>query len=112
MIEPEHQIDPMRVYSASDVIELGKIRKFPIRSRTTLQKLIESGKLAPMNSGTEEKPIYYFMGATLYAFMDSHEKPLYIHQRPRKVLQMVRKTSIGPTPSLSEKHVPKTKKRT
>lgn len=86
MIEQDHQIDPTRIYTASEVIELGQLRKFPVRSRTTLQRLIDSGRLLPMNSGTEDKPIYHFTGATLYSFMDSYVKPLPIHRHPRKVL--------------------------
>ena len=74
-------IEPHDIYTSSQVIELGKKGLFPIKSRTTLHRLIHTGKLIPINKGAADRPIWAFPGTYLQEFNRSDEKKLPIHIR-------------------------------
>ena len=99
------RIEPERFYTASDVIRLGELGLFPIKSRTTLHKLIHEGRISPVNVGRGKTlPIYAFQGKLLLAYLDSNVIGLSLHKDQRGGLQVVRTPSIGSAPLISEEH--------
>lgn len=67
-------IDPLKYYPISDVLQMAKEGYFPVKSRMTLLRLIRSGKIRVLNTGTEDKPVYHFKGETLLQFLDDKGK--------------------------------------
>lgn len=100
-----YYIDPQKFYSSSEVIEMGKNQYFPVKSRTTLQRLITQGKLVPVNVQVGQMPRYFFKGETLLTFLDTHGT-LPIRLPGGEMVQMVRQESDGQTSFISKEYPP------
>jgi len=72
-------INPTVYYTPKEVIDLGQAGHFPVRSRTTLTRLIRSGRISVVNYATQSvRPYYKIKGEELLRFMQygdvgSHE---------------------------------------
>lgn len=63
-------INPSIYYTPKEVIQLGAAGVFPVKSRTTLTRLIHSGKLNVVNYATQvNRPYYKIKGEELIRFM-------------------------------------------
>lgn len=63
-------INPMIYYTPKEVVDLGQAGHFPVRSRTTLTRLIRGGKLSVVNYATQgNRPYYKIKGEELIRFM-------------------------------------------
>ena len=72
-------IEPNKWYTISEVLKIGAERYFPIKTRLTLLRLIRNKRLPVLNAGTKQKPVYYFKGEWLLAFLSKYGQ-LTIHQ--------------------------------
>ena len=63
-------ISPQLYYTPREVLQLSLSGYFPVRSRTTLQKLIKSGKLKTVSYGTGKRPYYKIKGEELLRFLE------------------------------------------
>jgi len=104
-------IEPHKWYTISELLKIGAERYFPIKTRLSILRLIRNGRLPVLNAGTKEKPVYYFKGEWLLAFLSNYGQ-LKIHQRELKQsLPMVRKARTDRRTSPSKKkHTPGIKK--
>jgi hypothetical protein len=73
-------IEPNKWYTISEVLKIGAERYFPIKTRLTLLRLIRNGRLPVLNAGTKQKPVYYFKGEWLLAFLSKYGQ-LTIHKK-------------------------------
>lgn len=64
-------INPRKYYTITDLLKLAKEGFFPIKSRTTIMRLIQSGKLPVANTSSGGKRTYFIKGEDLLAFLDS-----------------------------------------
>lgn len=63
-------INPMAYYTPKQVVDLGQAGFFPVRSRTTVGKLIKTGRLNVVNYATQgNRPYYKIKGEELIRFM-------------------------------------------
>ncbi len=63
-------INPSIYYTPREVIKLAQAGYFPVRSRTTLQRLITSGKIKTTNYGSGSRPFYKIRGDELLRFSE------------------------------------------
>lgn len=64
-------INPLKQYSLTEVMRLSEEGLFPIRTRATLIKLIQNGKLIAINRSSGKKPLYEITGENLLIFLSS-----------------------------------------
>jgi len=99
-------IEPHKWYTISELLKIGAERYFPIKTRLSILRLIRNGRLPVLNAGTKEKPVYYFKGEWLLAFLSNYGQ-LKIHQKQgRQQMSMVRKTRSNRQTSSSKKKYP------
>lgn len=63
-------IDPLKMYTVTEVIELAKQGYFPVRS-TTLYKHLKSGRIIGKNVGAGKKIIWRIEGQELLRYLQS-----------------------------------------
>ena len=103
--------DPIKYYSLAELVEQGQKGYFPIKTKPTLLKLINTRRLYAINVGSSsEKPVYAIKGETLNMFLSEYGT---IHPRKfRQDLPMVRKKRTGrQTSSTKKKHLSRIKER-
>lgn len=63
-------IDPLKIYTMTDVQKLAEEGHFPVRS-STLYKLLKSGRIIGMNVSRGKKVIWRIKGEELLRYMSS-----------------------------------------
>lgn len=61
-------------YSTTELVELGQLGLFPVKTLVTIIKLINKGKLQAISIGTEKKKIYRIKGDELNRFLTEYEQ--------------------------------------
>ena len=64
-------IDPLKYYTITELLELSKEGYFPVKSRTSVIRIIKAGKLRAINVGAEDRPNYTIKGEDILVFLDS-----------------------------------------
>lgn len=63
-------INSDRYYTPRDIVLLAQKGFFPIKSRATLGKHIDSGRMKAVNYGTQDRPFWKIKGSELVRFME------------------------------------------
>ena len=63
-----------RFYSTTELIELGQKDLFPVKTLTTLNKLINKKRIQSMNIGSKKRKVYRIKGEWVNDFIFENEK--------------------------------------